>query len=131
MPTVTDRTFSAREAADLAGISYRQIDYWCRTDVFVPSVDAVGSGSRRGFTWPDVQRLAVLATLRRFGLMPQQMGVAEQWLAEECDGFEGLVFVSCDGTMRRTLPLRAHLHLVLDLAVIDAELRSALEPSPC
>ena len=40
--------FSGREAADIVGITYRQLDYWARTDLIRPSVaDAKGSGTQR------------------------------------------------------------------------------------
>ena len=40
--------FSGTKAASIVGISYRQLDYWARTDLVRPSLaDASGSGSRR------------------------------------------------------------------------------------
>ena len=43
--------FSGREAADIVGITYRQLDYWARTDLIRPSLaDAKGSGSRGAST---------------------------------------------------------------------------------
>jgi hypothetical protein len=40
--------FSGRRTAEVVGISYRQLDYWARTDLVTPSLaEARGSGSRR------------------------------------------------------------------------------------
>ena len=40
--------FSGRKTAEVVGISYRQLDYWARTDLVRPSLaEARGSGSRR------------------------------------------------------------------------------------
>ena len=44
----SDIGFSGKKAAEIVGISYRQLDYWARTDLIRPSVaDAAGSGSGR------------------------------------------------------------------------------------
>ena len=38
-----------------AGISYRQLDYWARTELVVPSVQsASGSGSQRLYSFNDI-----------------------------------------------------------------------------
>lgn len=60
--------WSAHHAADLAGCSYRQLDYWARTDLIRPSLhDAAGSGSRRRYAYPDVVRLCLVTSLVRGG----------------------------------------------------------------
>ena len=42
-----DEGFSGTQTAKVVGISYRQLDYWARTDLIRPSLsDAAGSGSR-------------------------------------------------------------------------------------
>jgi DNA-binding transcriptional MerR regulator len=61
--------WSAHQAADLAGCSYRQLDYWARTDLIRPSLnDAHGSGSRRRYSYPDVARLCLVTSLTRGGI---------------------------------------------------------------
>lgn len=55
------RTYSSAEACNLAGISYRQLDYWCRLAVVEPHTAAHGSGTRRRWTGQQVATLAVLA----------------------------------------------------------------------
>lgn len=56
----------ATEAHRLAGISYRQLDYWARQGWVMPSIDT-GSGraGRRLYSRADVVRLALLAHLGR------------------------------------------------------------------
>ncbi len=57
--------YSGPEAADLAGISYRQLDYWARRKWVVPSrVDCEGV-QRRVYTTTDIVRLAALGHLGR------------------------------------------------------------------
>ena len=61
---------SAPEAADVAGITYRQLDYWGRKGWVVPAhVQHVSAGRRvRRYDLEDVLRLAALAHLGRSGL---------------------------------------------------------------
>lgn len=61
-------TFSSRQAADVAGITYRQLDYWARTDMIRPSaIDANGSGSRRRYSVADVRLLLVIRLMLDYG----------------------------------------------------------------
>ncbi len=56
--------FSGREAADIVGITYRQLDYWARTDLIRPSLaDANGSGSRRRYSYQNLVELKTIKTL--------------------------------------------------------------------
>lgn len=64
MATTTARQLvSAPDACRLAGISYRQLDYWCRNGVIIPAQDARGSGTRRRFTLEQVRQLIVAGEL--------------------------------------------------------------------
>ena len=61
--------FSGREAADIVGITYRQLDYWARTDLIRPSLaDAKGSGSRRRYAYKDLVECGSIAAARDKGL---------------------------------------------------------------
>lgn len=65
MPTMT-RTFTAKEAAAAAGISYRMLDYWLRQGFLSPATEATpGTGHHRSFTAEEVQRLTELVALYR------------------------------------------------------------------
>jgi DNA-binding transcriptional MerR regulator len=57
--TVLDErlSFSTRDAAAAAGVSYRMVDYWTRCGAVWPSVPAAGQGSQRGWSTVDVERL--------------------------------------------------------------------------
>lgn len=64
-----EQSFSGRRAAEIVGITYRQLDYWARTDLVRPSVtDAAGSGSRRRYSYQDLLRLKVIKTLLDAGI---------------------------------------------------------------
>jgi len=61
--------FSGTHAAKVVGITYRQLDYWARTDLIRPSVsDASGSGSRRVYSYKDLLELRVIKTLLDAGI---------------------------------------------------------------
>jgi DNA-binding transcriptional MerR regulator len=61
--------YSGKRAADIVGISYRQLDYWARTDLIRPSLaDAHGSGSRRRYTYRDLLELKLVKTLLDNGI---------------------------------------------------------------
>jgi DNA-binding transcriptional MerR regulator len=44
-----DELITSPEVCQLAGITYRQLDYWVRTEKIDCAVDATGSGSQRLF----------------------------------------------------------------------------------
>jgi DNA-binding transcriptional MerR regulator len=70
---MTDRTggdgFSGQRAAEIVGITYRQLDYWARTDLVRPSLaDAKGSGSRRKYSYQDLLELKTIKRLLDAGI---------------------------------------------------------------
>jgi DNA-binding transcriptional MerR regulator len=65
----TQDGFSGAEAAQIVGITYRQLDYWARTDLVRPSLeDAKGSGSRRRYSYHDLLELKVIKNLLDAGI---------------------------------------------------------------
>ena len=52
-----------------SGITYRQLDYWARTDLVRPSLaDANGSGTRRRYSYRDLLELKVVKSLLDAGI---------------------------------------------------------------
>ena len=50
----TEQGYSGKRTAEIVGITYRQLDYWARTDLIRPTLtDATGSGSRRLYAYAD------------------------------------------------------------------------------
>ena len=61
--------FSGTKTANVVGITYRQLDYWARTDLVRPSLgDAAGSGSRRLYSYRDLLELKVIKNLLDAGI---------------------------------------------------------------
>jgi len=75
--------FSGREAADIVGITYRQLDYWARTDLVRPSLaDAKGSGSRRRYSYRDLIELKLIKTLLDAGQKLERVRAAFDYVRE-------------------------------------------------
>ena len=78
-----DEGFSGQHAAKVVGISYRQLDYWARTDLIRPSVsDAAGSGSRRRYSYQDLLELRVIKTLLDAGIRLESVREVFTYLRE-------------------------------------------------
>ena len=70
-------------AADAAGITYRQLDYWARTGLVEPTVrPAHGSGSQRLYSFRDILVLKLVKRLLDTGISLQQIRIAIQQLHE-------------------------------------------------
>ncbi|MEN9506697.1 MAG: hypothetical protein RI958_2623 [Actinomycetota bacterium] len=78
--------FSGTRAAKIVGISYRQLDYWARTDLVRPSLaDASGSGSRRAYSYRDLLELRVIKSLLDAGIKLESVRLAFSYLREHVD----------------------------------------------
>ena len=86
-------------ACTAAGITYRQLDYWARTDLVVPTVrGAKGSGSQRLYSFKDILVLRVVKRLLDTGVSLQNIRVAVEHLrARGVDDLAGVTLFS-DGT---------------------------------
>ena len=82
LPEMDDDTgYRGAVAARAAGITYRQLDYWARTELVVPTVrGASGSGSQRLYSFRDILILKVIKRLLDAGISLQQIRTAVQHL---------------------------------------------------
>lgn len=61
--------FSGPTVCRLTGVTYRQLDYWARTNLVTPSITpATGSGSKRSYSYSDVLEIKVIKSLLNSGL---------------------------------------------------------------
>ena len=68
-------------ACNAAGITYRQLDYWARTGLVVPSVrSAAGSGTQRLYSFKDILVLKVVKRLLDTGVSLQNIRIAVEHL---------------------------------------------------
>lgn len=71
---MTQQGFSGKRTAEIVDITYRQLDYWARTDLVRPSMaDAAGSGSRRLYSYRDLLELKVIKSLLDAGIRLEQV----------------------------------------------------------
>ena len=72
--TQVARGFTTQRTAEIVGVTYRQLDYWARTDLVKPSlVAASGSGSRRRYSYGDLLELKVIKNLIDNGIRLEQI----------------------------------------------------------
>jgi DNA-binding transcriptional MerR regulator len=101
-PSATDETvigYRGPTACSAAGITYRQLDYWARTDLVVPTIrSASGSGSQRLYSFKDILVLKVVKRLLDAGVSLQNIRIAVEALRSR--GVDDLAQVTLlsDGT---------------------------------
>jgi DNA-binding transcriptional MerR regulator len=83
-------------ACQAAGITYRQLDYWARTGLVVPSIrNAEGSGTQRLYSFRDILLLRVVKRFLDVGISLQQIRLAIEHLRERgVDDLTELTLVS-------------------------------------
>ncbi|WP_073390885.1 MerR family transcriptional regulator [Jatrophihabitans endophyticus] len=86
-------------ACAAAGITYRQLDYWARTSLVVPTVrTASGSGSQRLYSFKDILVLKVVKRLLDAGVSLQNIRVAVDTLRARGVADLAQVTLLSDGT---------------------------------
>jgi DNA-binding transcriptional MerR regulator len=77
-------SYSGKRAAEIVGISYRQLDYWARTDLIRPGVtDAQGSGTRRRYSYRNLLELKLVKTLLDNGIKLESIREAFSYLRDQ------------------------------------------------
>jgi DNA-binding transcriptional MerR regulator len=78
-----DEGYRAPDVANIVGISYRQLDYWARTDLVTPSIrDAGGSGTQREYSFQDIVLLKAIKNLLDTGVNLQRIRKAIGFLRD-------------------------------------------------
>lgn len=76
-PLPTDAGYRGPTACAAAGITYRQLDYWARTQLVEPTVrSATGSGTQRLYSFKDILLLKIIKRLLDAGVSLQQIRIA-------------------------------------------------------
>ena len=86
-------------ACAAAGITYRQLDYWARTDLVLPTIrSAAGSGTQRLYSFRDILVLKIVKRLLDTGVSLQNIRTAvDQLRARGTDDLAHITLLS-DGT---------------------------------
>ena len=78
--------YSGHRTAEIVGITYRQLDYWARTDLIRPSLaDARGSGTRRRYSYRDLLQLRVIKALLDAGIRLQLIRDVFEYMEDQLD----------------------------------------------
>jgi DNA-binding transcriptional MerR regulator len=81
--TEPDEGFRGPQVCAVVGITYRQLDYWARTNLIRPSLhDAKGSGTQRLYTYRDLVELKVVKSLLDAGVSLQTARKAIDYLRQ-------------------------------------------------
>ena len=79
-----DQGYPAKRAAEIVGITYRQLDYWARTDLLKPTfAKAEGSGSRRLYSYTDLLELKAVKSLLDAGIKLESVREVFGYLRDE------------------------------------------------
>lgn len=92
------RGYRGTVASRVAGITYRQLDYWARKKIVEPSVKAShGSGTRRLYSFKDIVILAVSKRLLDTGVNLQNVTTAIGYLSQRSAEQLEDITIMCDG----------------------------------
>jgi len=129
--------YSGTRTAKVVGISYRQLDYWARTDLIRPSLsDASGSGSRRKYSYNDLLELKAIKKLLDAGIKLEQVRKVFSYLREHLSTDIASAHIVIDGSsvMREqlvdVLQNGQGVLNVLSLGGVRNELEAALVSDP-
>ena len=76
--------FRGQQVCSIVGITYRQLDYWARTNLLRPSItDANGSGTQRRYSYTDLVELKVIKMLLDGGIALQSARRAVEYLRSQ------------------------------------------------
>jgi len=95
----SEEGYSGTRTAKVVGISYRQLDYWARTDLIRPSLsDASGSGSRRKYSYNDLLELKAIKKLLDAGIKLEQVRKVFSYLREHMSTDIASAHIVIDGS---------------------------------
>lgn len=132
-------TYSGTQAARVVGITYRQLDYWARTDLIRPSVaDASGSGSRRRYSYKNLLELRVIKTLLDAGIKLESVREVFNYLREHVTteiasahlviAGQSVMLAQDDGELIDVMKRGQGVLNVLSLAGVKDEVDAQIEP---
>ena len=92
---MVEQGFAAPEVCKIVQITYRQLDYWARTELVTPSIrDASGSGTQRLYSFQDLVTLRVIKNLLDTGVSLQRVRVAVEHLHDMEEPLTGVTLMS-------------------------------------
>ena len=84
---MAEEGFRGPQVCSIVGITYRQLDYWARTNLLRPSIsEARGSGTQRRYSYRDLLELKVIKQLLDAGVSLQSARRAIECLRDNVGG---------------------------------------------
>ena len=84
--TAADEGYRGPQVCSIVGITYRQLDYWARTNLVRPSLlDAAGSGTQRLYSYRDLVELKLIKSLIDSGVSLQAARRAIEYLRDHLE----------------------------------------------
>lgn len=104
---VIKKIYSSNEVCKIIGITYKQLDYYDRTDFIKPSINRAGGyGSRRMYNFDDLMKLKIIKKLIEAGISLQKLRKTKKYLDEynnqnngNNDGLLNLTLISDGNTV--------------------------------
>ena len=78
---IIKKFYSSSEVCKIVGITYKQLDYYDRTNFIKPSVNGAGGcGSRRMYNFNDLMKLKIIKKLIEAGISLQKLRKTKKYL---------------------------------------------------
>ena len=133
--------FRGPQVCKIVGITYRQLDYWARTNLIRPSIaDAHGSGTHRRYSYRDLVELKVIKRLLDAGVSLQSARRAVDYLRQNLEediasanlvmNGAGSVLVRSDGELIDLVRQGQGVLSIVALGGVVTELQAAITELP-
>jgi DNA-binding transcriptional MerR regulator len=95
---MSDTGYRGPQACKIVGITYRQLDYWTRTNLVTPSLqEAQGSGTQRLYSFNDLLQLKVIKSLTDAGASLRNVRRAIEFVTENLQEDWSKATIATDG----------------------------------
>ena len=116
---MAQEVFTTTEVVRITGFSMRQLDYWARQGIVVPSIQqSHGPGSRRLYAIDDLVQLNFIRQLKRHGWSTQKIREAISRLRDvmgDPNPLKSAMLVDGRGTMLAICKTKAGERVLLDI----------------
>ena len=116
---MAQEVFTTTEVVRITGFSMRQLDYWARQGIVVPSIQqSHGPGSRRLYAIDDLVQLNFIRQLKRHGWSTQKIREAISRLRDvmgDPNPLKSAMLVDGKGTMLAICKTKAGERVLLDI----------------
>ena len=93
-----ERGYRGPQTCKIVNITYRQLDYWTRTGLVEPTIQAAtGSGTQRLYSFNDLLQLKVVKSLTDAGASLQKVRQAIDYVRDHLDDDWSKVTIVTDG----------------------------------